>query len=106
MIEDDLRTWAEQYEQMAAGGDEYMALLFDPIAFNEEHRPLKFERYRLSNEQLRGYAVTLTQIRKRISSKADDAAIGSSSRQETENTQRTRSGIPNSTKSRDIFGRS
>ena len=91
---------------MAVDSNDHMLLVFDPIAFNEEHRPLKFERYRLSNEQLRNYAVKLTQIRKRISIQADDAAVGTSSRQETENTLRTRSGIPNSTKSRDIFGRS
>ena len=40
--------------------------LFEPVEFNDEHGPLTIENYRLSQDQLRSWAVRATNIRSSI----------------------------------------
>ena len=46
------------------------APLFDPTEFNTKYGPLEIEKYQLSNEQLKEFAMAMTKIRRAIVEKA------------------------------------
>jgi len=41
-------------------------LVYSPIEFNQQHGPLKFQEYQLSQQQLREAAITLSAFRKKM----------------------------------------
>ena len=69
-IEDDLLEELQQYDDRYVQEDDDWELLYSPKDFNDEFKPLAIDKYKLTQEQLRQYAVQLSQIRQRITEKA------------------------------------
>lgn len=59
-----LKVEKELYDDLEVDADDGWELLFNPIEFNNEHKPLLLENYKLSKEELHKYAAQLTQIRR------------------------------------------
>ena len=60
----------ELYDDLEIDDQDGWELLFDPVEFNEKHKPLQLENYKLMKDDLANYAVELTEVRATINSKA------------------------------------
>ena len=83
-----------------------MELLFNPLDFNNEHKPLLLKQYHLTQEQLREYGIRLTQIRKGFIDQAGLCFQPKQLEQQALVMIRSRKGLAHSTKARDLFGHS
>ena len=59
-------------------------LLFDPDQWKGQKEDLKIENYRLTEEELKTYAIVATQIRKNFASSADEVAKNDGQKEEEE----------------------
>ena len=59
-------------------------LLFDPDQWKGQKEDLKIENYRLTEEELKTYAIVATQIRKNFASLADEVAKNDGQKEEEE----------------------
>ena len=63
MIGPDVKEEMDLYADLEVDEEDGWTMYFNPIEFNNLHKPLKFEQYRLTQDQLHSYAVDLTDIR-------------------------------------------
>ena len=68
-MQEDIDAAQENFEDQEAVGDEPFTPLFDPLAFQEEYKPLTLEEYRLDEAALREHGKTATLIRKKMDEK-------------------------------------
>ena len=68
----DVKQEKELYEDLELDDEDSWQFLYDPHKFNEENKPLMLDKYKLTQEQLFGFAKDLTKLRQAIDAKAMD----------------------------------
>ena len=106
LIEPDVKEEVALYEDLEFDVAEGFQFHFNPIDFNNQHKPLLFKHFELSMEQLREYAVVLTSIRRNILEKAASYPATTVEQLIVPAGTRSKTGQVYSTKSRDVAGKS
>ena len=104
-IEEDLLEELAMYEDKYIEEDSEWELLFNPKAFNNEFKPLTLTEYKLTEEQLRQYAIQLSQIRKKFTERAERAQDAPERAGNINVEKKSRMSIPKSSRAPDMFGR-
>ena len=74
-LEQDFFEGAMTLDEAVPGGDDSWSPLFDPKAYQEEHKDLAVDDHRLADDDLRQWGVRVTKIREAITAKAREHAL-------------------------------